>query len=75
MTLRVESNVKAPARSRSDLANMKPLLEPRYDDVLLLVSELVSNSVRHSQSEGIDVRVQSFDGIRSRSATTDRLHR
>jgi nitrate/nitrite-specific signal transduction histidine kinase len=41
---------------------MKPLLEPRYDDVLLLVSELVSNSVRHSQSEGIDVRVQSFDG-------------
>lgn len=41
---------------------MRPSLEPRYDDVLLLVSELVSNSVRHSQSAGIDIRVVSEDG-------------
>jgi two-component sensor histidine kinase len=41
---------------------MKPSLEPRYDDVVLLVSELVTNSVRHSDTDGIDVKVQSIDG-------------
>jgi two-component sensor histidine kinase len=41
---------------------LKPSLEPRYDDVLLLVSELVSNSVRHTDSEGIDLKVLADDG-------------
>jgi len=62
MTLQVESNVNAPRVSRSRLASMKPSLGPRYDDVLLLVSELVTNSVRHSESNGIDVRVTTADG-------------
>lgn len=40
---------------------MKPALEPRYDDVLLLVSELVTNSVRHSHTRNIEVRVLTQD--------------
>ena len=62
VTLRVESNASAPRLSRSHLAGLKPSLEPRYDDVLLLVSELVTNSVRHSGSGDIDVRVSTDDG-------------
>ncbi|HEU4319870.1 MAG TPA: ATP-binding protein [Acidimicrobiia bacterium] len=62
MTLRVESNARAPRLSRSHLAEIRRSLEPRYDDVLLLVSELVTNSVRHSGSEEIDVKVSTIDG-------------
>lgn len=62
VTLQVESSVKAPGLSRSHLAAIKTALEPRYEDVLLLVSELVSNSVRHSKSDDIDIRVRAFDG-------------
>lgn len=61
LTLQVDSNVNAPSLSRSRLASMKKTLGPRYDDVVLIVSELVSNSVRHSGtgpgSDGIDVKV------------------
>lgn len=62
VTLQLESSVRAPSVSRSHLATMRETLEPRYDDVLLLVSELVANSVRHSMSRGIDVRVRTHDG-------------
>ena len=62
VTLRVESNASAPRLSRSHLAGFRRSLEPRYDDVLLLVSELVTNSVRHSGSEDIDVKVSANDG-------------
>ncbi|HEX6287378.1 MAG TPA: ATP-binding protein [Acidimicrobiia bacterium] len=41
---------------------MQSTLEPRYDDVLLVVSELVSNSVRHSESAEIDLIVRAQDG-------------
>lgn len=62
VTLQVESNVNAPAISRSGIASMRSSLEPRYEDVLLLVSELVTNSVRHTDSEDIDIRVETYDG-------------
>jgi len=70
VTLQVESNVNAPSLSRSRLEPMKPMLEPRYDDVVLVVSELVSNSVRHGASEGIDVKVIARSG-RIRVEVTD----
>ena len=70
VTLQVESNVNAPSLSRSRLEPMKALLEPRYDDVVLVVSELVSNSVRHGASEGIDVKVTARSG-RIRVEVTD----
>ena len=62
VTLQVESSSHAPRISRSHLVEMKKSLEPKYDDVLLLVSELVSNSVRHSKTEGIDVKVSTHNG-------------
>lgn len=61
VTLQVDSNVNAPGMSRSRLESMKSALGERYDDVLLIVSELVSNSVRHSdavpQADEIEVKV------------------
>jgi two-component sensor histidine kinase len=62
VTLQVESNVNAPSLSRSHLETMKSTLQPRYDDVVLVVSELVSNSVRHGASRGIDVKVVAKSG-------------
>lgn len=62
VSLRIESDVKAPSKSRSRLAAMRPKLEPRYEDVLLVVSELISNSVRHSDSTQIDLTVTTQDG-------------
>lgn len=70
VTLQVESNVNAPGLSRSRLEPMKAILEPRYDDVVLVVSELVSNSVRHGSSSGIDVKVTAHGG-RIRVEVTD----
>jgi signal transduction histidine kinase len=61
VTLRIESNENAPSASRSHLVPMKPDLGASYDDVVLLVSELVTNSVRHSDSEDIDVSVVAND--------------
>lgn len=57
----VESTLDAPRLSRSRLQRMKGKLEPRYDDVVLIVSELVSNSVRHGSTEEIDIKVTSND--------------
>ena len=70
MTVKVDSSVHAPSVSRSQLAPMKPILGDRYDDVVLVVSELVSNSVRHGSSAGIDVKVTNRDG-RVRVEVTD----
>lgn len=41
---------------------MRAKLEPRFEDVVLVVSELVTNSVRHGASNGIDVTVTAGDG-------------
>lgn len=57
MTLQVESNIKAPGKSRSHLAALKPNLGPRFDDVILVVSELVSNSVRHAASREVGIKI------------------
>jgi serine/threonine-protein kinase RsbW len=61
VTLQVDPDVNAPSLSRSNLEPLRATLGARYDDVALVVSELVSNSVRHSgadaNSDGIDVKV------------------
>jgi anti-sigma regulatory factor (Ser/Thr protein kinase) len=63
MTLQIESNLNAPSVTRSRLQGLKPRLEPRFDDVILVVSELVSNSVRHGRRDSIDVKISSTDGV------------
>lgn len=70
VNLQVESGLDAPGLSRSHLEPMKDSLEPRYDDVVLVVSELVSNSVRHGSSNGIDIKVTARSG-RIRVEVTD----
>jgi len=62
MSVKVDSSVNAPGLSRSRLVPMKQVLGIRYDDVVLVVSELVSNSVRHGSSQGIEVKVSARDG-------------
>lgn len=57
VTVQVDSSVSAPGLSRSRLAHMKQTLGARYDDVILVVSELVSNSVRHGTTADIDIKV------------------
>ncbi len=62
VSVKVDSSVNAPGLSRSRLVPMKPALGDRYDDVVLVVSELVSNSVRHGSTEAIEVKVTARDG-------------
>lgn len=61
VALQVESNEKAPSITRSHLATIRATLGPRYDDIAIVVSELVANSVRHSTSRGIDVSIVAND--------------
>jgi two-component sensor histidine kinase len=70
VTVKVDASVHAPRLSRSRLAPMRPTLGDRYDDVVLVVSELVSNSVRHGSSGDIDVKVTNRNG-RVRVEVTD----
>ena len=57
MTLNLEPNEAAPRLTRSRLEHMRELLEPRFEDVRLVLSELVSNSVQHTKSKSLHVRI------------------
>lgn len=52
ITLQVEPNRHAPRVSRLHLDGMRPALEPRFDDVAVVISELVTNSVRYGRGTG-----------------------
>lgn len=54
MKLTLRATKDAPRLSRERINNLRPALEPRFVDVNLIISELVSNSVRHS---GVDDQV------------------
>jgi anti-sigma regulatory factor (Ser/Thr protein kinase) len=51
VTLQVDPDINAPSLSRSYLQPLRAKLGARYDDVALVVSELVSNSVRHAGAD------------------------
>lgn len=70
VTLRIASDMNAPGLTRSRLKTFEAKLEPRYDDVVLVVSELVTNAVRYGSSDGIDLKVAKRDG-RIRVQVTD----
>lgn len=57
MNLTLESNRQAPHISRQKLSEIRSEIEPRFDDLALVVSELVSNSVRHSGHKTVSVSV------------------
>lgn len=60
--LRLKPNVEAPAEARRSLGALRPSLDDLLvDDAVLLVSEIVSNSVRHASldaSDAIEVRIR-----------------
>jgi anti-sigma regulatory factor (Ser/Thr protein kinase) len=60
VTLKLKPSKDAPRVSRSRLAEMRDALGRRYDDAALIVSELVTNSVRHSGETAISVTVQTL---------------
>ena len=68
LTLRIAGGPTAPARARTALRSLDRSLDELRDDVDLLVSELVTNSVRHGgarQEDAIDLAAStSTDGVR-----------
>lgn len=50
-TVRVKADAHAPRISRSHLNDIKDELGGRFDDVALVVSELVTNSVRYGAGD------------------------
>ena len=58
ITLQLEPSAHAPRVSRSRLKELEDVLEPKYSDVAIVVSELVTNSVKHGNGiEEISVEV------------------
>jgi len=57
LSLEVPPDAKAPGRARGAIAGLDGLLGPALPDVALLVSELVTNGVRHAQA-GPDAAVR-----------------
>ena len=56
--MELEPGASAAAEARAALAALQGIIDPdALDDVRLLVSELVSNSVRHSGAPGARVRL------------------
>lgn len=71
ITLQLEPSAQAPRVSRSRLKELQYDLEPKYSDVALVVSELVTNSVKHGDGTGdISVEVTAHEE-RIRVAVTD----
>jgi anti-sigma regulatory factor (Ser/Thr protein kinase) len=65
MNLTLVRNKEAARISRSRLSDMRTDLGPRYDDVALVISELVSNSVRHAGDSTVSVSIKtSGDRVR-----------
>lgn len=58
ITLQLEPSAHAPRVSRSRLEELQDALEPKYSDVAIVVSELVTNSVKHGNgTQEISVEV------------------
>lgn len=71
IALQVEANAHAPRVSRSYLSGMQSSLGPRFNDVALVLSELVTNSVLYGTgTDDVDVVVDATQG-RIRLEVTD----
>jgi anti-sigma regulatory factor (Ser/Thr protein kinase) len=47
----------APHRARAELGVVREAMEDNFDDVALLVSELVTNAVRHAKADSVEFAV------------------
>ncbi len=71
LTLALERDVEAPARARTMIRGLKPLLgEERTEDATLLVSELVTNAVKYG-SGPVQLHVQADEHRQSRFTISD----
>jgi anti-sigma regulatory factor (Ser/Thr protein kinase) len=61
LTARLDGGVDAPTRARSELRRLHGRLGDAYEDVELLVSELVTNAVRHADADLIEMSVVGAD--------------
>jgi anti-sigma regulatory factor (Ser/Thr protein kinase) len=62
--LELPSTASAPARARGALEEIAGRVSPeRLRDVTLLVSELVTNAVRHARGEGVRLVVAHTGGV------------
>lgn len=52
LDLELEPDARAPAEARATVSRLEGVPQGPMDDLLLLVSELVSNAVRHGASGG-----------------------
>ena len=58
IVLQLEPGANAPRMSRRRLQELKDDLEPKYSDIAIVVSELVTNSVKHGNgTKAISVEV------------------
>jgi anti-sigma regulatory factor (Ser/Thr protein kinase) len=71
MQITLQAGAHAPRAARRELRRMRKRLGRRYDDSLLVVSELVTNSVVHGP-DGSTINVDvSVEGNTIRFAVTD----
>ena len=68
--IRLRPDARSPAHARRSLEALRPSLDdPLVDDAVFLVSEIVSNCVRHAsldESDAIQVRIP----VRTRCSTS-----
>jgi anti-sigma regulatory factor (Ser/Thr protein kinase) len=62
LTLRLSGGLTAPARARAALGSLDPNLAELRDEVHLLVSELVTNSIVHAGADQVELRATSGTG-------------
>ena len=71
LTLALDRDIDAPARARTMVRGLKPLLgAERTEDATLLVSELVTNAVKYG-SGPVELHVETGDDLRSRFTISD----
>ena len=71
LTLALERDVDAPARARTMIRGLEPLLGTECtEDATLLVSELVTNAVKYG-SGPVELHVETGDDLRSRFTISD----
>jgi len=71
ITLQLERDQAAPARARTMVRGLRPLLGPeRTEDATLLVFELVTNAVKYG-SGPVELRVEADEARRGRFTISD----